>query len=459
MNSNKETETQIHVFSPTEIINKKKKTTSGFIKLCENIGGKLMGLLHKDKDAYSESPYKKEVKNLWKEFRRRIMGGAVTALVVIAVCFAVNQLEWNLGYEVIVDGQNIGLVTDKQSVYQAIDRVREDIRLYLGEESSYEKEPVFVRRIVAKKDIANAETLRNALLANVDSMVEGYGVYIDGKLAFGVSSSEAADLVFDEYMKKYAGEITGDMSVEFCEIVQVKKEYLSIALFETPDNALKVIENNGSEPLLTVKTIQTVSLTEPVPYTIEKIDDSSLYRGRTVVSQKGQDGTAQVLAVVTKVNGVQTDKQVIKSETVSQPIKQIEKVGTKTPPATTGSGTFMKPTYGSLTSRYGARWNRQHKGIDIGGSYNSPIKAADGGIVTFAGWMDGYGNYVVIDHENGYRTAYGHCASLDVSVGERVTKGEAIAKMGNTGRSTGTHLHFEVIKNGVHVNPLEYVGY
>jgi len=66
---------------------------------------------------------------------------------------------------------------------------------------------------------------------------------------------------------------------------------------------------------------------------------------------------------------------------------------------------------------------------------------------------------VVIDHENGYQTAYGHCASLGVSVGDRVAKGDVIAKMGNTGRSTGTHLHFEVRKNGEYVNPLKYVGY
>ena len=73
--------------------------------------------------------------------------------------------------------------------------------------------------------------------------------------------------------------------------------------------------------------------------------------------------------------------------------------------------------------------------------------------------MDGYGYYVIIDHENGYQTAYAHCNSIDVAVGDRVTKGEEIAKMGSTGRSTGVHLHFEVKKDGEFVNPLEYVGY
>ena len=212
-------------------------------------------------------------------------------------------------------------------------------------------------------------------------------------------------------------------------------------------------------PLLSVRSVQTLALTEKVPYEVEKIKDDSIYEGRTVVSQKGKEGSAKVLAKVTKVNGIEIDKDVLESETVLEPVRQIEKIGTKKRPPTTGSGTFINPSFGTLSSRYGKRWNRSHNGIDIVGSYNTPIKAADGGVVTFAGWMSGYGNYVVINHENGYETAYGHCASLLVSEGSRVAKGDVIAKMGNTGRSTGTHLHFEVKKDGQFVNPLKYTSY
>lgn len=459
MNSNKETETQIHVFSPTEIINRNRKKESGFARLCKDINNKIKKLFHKERDAYSQSPYKSGVKSLWLEFRRKIIGGTLTALMVIAVCFTVNQLEWGLGYEVIVDGQNIGMVTDKQTVYQAMDEVRDCIRVYLGERSAYDKDAVFVRRIVSKKDIADVDDLRNALLANVDSMVEGYGVYIDGELVFGVSSEKAAKLVFDKYMEKYTGDVSDDVTAEFCEDIQVKKEFMSIGMLETPDDALDILEEDTKNPILSVKTVQTITTVEPVPYEVEKVNDGNVYKGRTVVAQKGKDGQANVVSVVTKVNGVASGKKVVKTETVIEPVKQIEKVGTKTPPPSTGSGTFMKPTYGILTSRYGARWSRQHKGIDIGGNIGTPIKAADGGVVTYAGWMSGYGKYVVINHENGYKTAYGHCDSISVAVGDRVSKGEEIARMGNTGRSTGPHLHFEVIKGGEYVNPLEYVGY
>ena len=149
----------------------------------------------------------------------------------------------------------------------------------------------------------------------------------------------------------------------------------------------------------------------------------------------------------------------VKTVEISEPVKRIEKIGTMERPPTTGSGTFISPTKGTLSSRYGVRWERNHNGIDVCGAHNTDILAADGGEVTYAGWMSGYGNYVVINHENGYQTAYAHCESLCVSVGDRVCKGELIAKMGSTGRSTGTHLHFEVKKDGQFVNPLDYVEY
>lgn len=444
------------------------------------------------------------------KFGAKILSAAVTAAVVITLCIVVNFFDWSLGFEVIVDGENIGLVTDRQVVYDAIDEVRDEVGHHLGKDKVYDKEPIFVRRLVDKESLSDKYSIKSALLSNVDTMVEAWAIYIDDKAVLGVASSEAADWVFANYKKKYAGsEITDDMSVEFCEKVEVKKEFLHIALLETPEEAIKVLSGNNrkltthtvkkgdtlwdiadrydttvehilamnddlasgnlgegeqvkieqANPLLSVRTVQTVSMTEAVPFEVEEIKDNSMYEGRTVVARNGQDGTARVLARVTKVNGVQTKSDVLESETITRPVSKIVKVGTKERPATTGSGTFIKPTYGTLSSRYGSRWGSTHQGIDIAGEYNSDIKAADGGVVTYSDWMSGYGNYLIIDHENGYQTAYGHCASLEAKVGDRVAKGDVVAKMGNTGRSTGTHLHFEVRKNGKYVNPLKYVGY
>jgi murein DD-endopeptidase MepM/ murein hydrolase activator NlpD len=116
------------------------------------------------------------------------------------------------------------------------------------------------------------------------------------------------------------------------------------------------------------------------------------------------------------------------------------------------SGTFVWPASGSI-SQYFAWY---HKGIDIANRASPDILAADSGKVVVAGWPDGYGygNRVIIDHGNGYRTLYGHLSRIYVVPGQTVSRGSAIGKMGSTGRSTGIHLHFEVIKNGVYINPL-----
>ena len=314
-------------------------------------------------------------------------------------------------------------------------------------------------------------------------------------------------------MNKYktqfiTGEITDDTVIEFCEDVKINENFLNIAMLKTPEEALSVLGGETKEtgkyttkqndtlwqiardhdttvekilalndgltdlihegmtinveetvPLLSVKSTQTLEFTEAIPFEVEKIEDSSMYEDVTEVDRDGVEGQAKVLAKVTKINNTEIEREVLSSETIVEPVAKIQRIGTKERPSTTGSGSFIRPAYGSLSSRYGARWGRRHNGIDIAGSHNSPIVAADGGRVTYAGWMSGYGNYVVIDHENGYSTAYGHCASLCVSVGQRVCKGEQIAKMGNTGRSTGTHLHFEVKKNGSFTDPLGYVSY
>ncbi|MNV56480.1 Murein hydrolase activator NlpD precursor [compost metagenome] len=122
-----------------------------------------------------------------------------------------------------------------------------------------------------------------------------------------------------------------------------------------------------------------------------------------------------------------------------------------------GTGMFSWPVSGAtLTSSFGERWSRAHKGLDMV-SGNRSIKASDAGTVIFAGVKSGYGNVVIVDHRNGYETYYGHLNSISVSTGQRLEQGAKIGVMGNTGRSTGTHLHFEIRKNGTAVNPMKYL--
>lgn len=117
------------------------------------------------------------------------------------------------------------------------------------------------------------------------------------------------------------------------------------------------------------------------------------------------------------------------------------------------------PSTGDISSPYGLRWGGTdfHPGIDIADDYGTPIHATADGIVTFAGWGDGYGNMVDIEHAGGISTRYGHAEALTVQVGQTVKKGQIIAYMGSTGRSTGPHLHYEVRIHGEPVNPISYM--
>lgn len=110
-----------------------------------------------------------------------------------------------------------------------------------------------------------------------------------------------------------------------------------------------------------------------------------------------------------------------------------------------------------FTSGFGRRWGRAHEGIDLAGAHGSPILATADGVVVKAGWENGYGQMVEIRHPYGLSTLYGHMSKIRVSVGQKVSRGDQIGDMGNTGRSTGTHLHYEVHVSGTPVNPMSFI--
>ncbi|MGH2960320.1 MAG: murein hydrolase activator EnvC family protein [Solirubrobacterales bacterium] len=126
-------------------------------------------------------------------------------------------------------------------------------------------------------------------------------------------------------------------------------------------------------------------------------------------------------------------------------------------PIKKGTGQLDWPVNGQVTSGFGGRWGRLHGGIDIAVPVGTAVHASDTGTVRIASWMGGYGNYICIQHTASMSTCYGHNSSLKVSVGQSVTQGQVIAASGNTGNSTGPHVHFEVRINGTQVDPMGYL--
>ncbi len=121
---------------------------------------------------------------------------------------------------------------------------------------------------------------------------------------------------------------------------------------------------------------------------------------------------------------------------------------------------FAMPVHDAFryTSGFGQRWGRMHEGVDMAGPIGTPVFATADGVVIHAGWSSGYGNLIKIQHEFGIETRYGHLNEIDVAAGQRVSRGEHIGDMGNTGRSTGPHLHYEIRLGGDAINPMVYIG-
>lgn len=133
-------------------------------------------------------------------------------------------------------------------------------------------------------------------------------------------------------------------------------------------------------------------------------------------------------------------------------------------PAAAGGGTFVRPVEGRFSSEFGMRvhpvtgQHKMHSGVDFAAPTGTPIQAAAGGTVTFAGVQSGYGNIVIVEHPDGSETRYAHASRIDVKVGQRVAQGELIAAVGATGMATGPHLHFEIRRNGEAVDPAPLLG-
>lgn len=192
--------------------------------------------------------------------------------------------------------------------------------------------------------------------------------------------------------------------------------------------------------------------------------DKNLLVGYEKVKQQGVDGTIKVTKKVQKSNGEIESAIITAKEVVKPSIPKIVIKGDKVIPTVGNPGVWYWPTNKPyvITSYYGWRWGKLHEGLDISGTgYGSPIYAANNGTIEKAGYTSINGNYIYINHNNGYYSIYAHMATLNVSVGQAVSMGDKIGTMGHSGYAFGTHLHFSIYKGypylgGYSVNPLNF---
>ena len=231
---------------------------------------------------------------------------------------------------------------------------------------------------------------------------------------------------------------------------------------------------NQDEPFLNVIITREENYNEVIPFDTDYTTTNKRFKDDRWITTNGVNGESAVVANVSYINGVEVGRSVLSRVTLKSPVTQVIAIGTVERPtvaasaSTTEAGKFIWPLpQGVGTVGYGWGEYPGHTGQDIMAPYGTPIFAGDSGVITeiyyeenanYLSCNGGYGNLVVITHDNGMKTYYAHCSAIaDIYVGQRVTAGENIAFVGSTGRSFGNHVHVEVHIGGQKVNPTPYL--
>ncbi len=441
--------------------------------------------------------------------------GPVTFLVgsaALAVALTISTL-YSPSFAVTFDGEPVGVVAaaDEDAVLEAIQTVENTGTALLGRDYQIEGDLEYEFALTLRSDLTPSSEIQDYFYQRLDSVsgeLRKYQVAVDGQTVGTVKDEATLDQLLESLKTKYTTENT--VSAEFLDTVHIQPVYEADNLMTIQEMENALLANKGGSttytveagdtfsgiayandmsmsdlealnpgmdinrlmvgdvlnvkeltPVLSVQTIEDQTYLQPIACPVEEVEDSSMYIGDSKVLTQGTEGEAQVNATVTYVNGQETARTINSSTTLREPTTTVKAVGTKEKPRTASTGRYQWPIYGRITSYFGGRYifgsYSYHSGIDISASYGAAICAADGGTVTYAGYKGSYGNLVIITHDNGTQTYYGHNSSLLVSAGQKVYKGQQIARAGSTGRSTGPHCHFEVRVHGTSVNPLSYL--
>ena len=449
---------------------------------------------------------------VWFEKEKRLhslmfLGGSCALAGIILFCSF-----FTIGTTVSYDGQVLGRLASKSEA----ETVRKDLESItsrtLGETYTIDDSLLqYDSGWMLRQDIEDKAVYEDQLSDEIGLVTSAYCLYVNDVRIGATPYEGALEELLDQLQKAASDEDT--ISCEFAEDVEIRQEYVPTSeimnlgyiaelLYSTKTaevtyevkkgdtwsqiaakndmtsaellalnpgyniNKLQigeVLTLSASVPYLTMTVVKQERYLDDVSYNIEYTDSADLYQGDYKVTSKGEYGKADVMAKATYVNGEETERTILSSVTLKEPVTEYRLRGTKVRPTWMPTGSFRWPTSGRISSYFGGRkspggiGSTNHKGIDIAVPRGTPIYAADGGTVTYSGWMSGYGYLVQIDHGNGSVTRYGHNSSLTASVGQHVYKGQQVARAGSTGNSTGNHCHFEVRYNGVAKNPLNYL--
>ena len=405
----------------------------------------------------------------------RKFAATVAVIALLIVVGATNTVWSNLTYAVEVEynGVKLGTISSAEEFDKTVEEMKNQIVSDGGKEliTSAHFKPV----ITLNQNVEKPQNLAKSALNNTDGLEEAYGLFIDDKLY----SACETDSTFTECINSSlqnavaAASDIGAYDARYCENVNIKKAYYSTDDIKSESEISSDFSSNAY-PLKVCLLAEEISQVE-VPYeTVENQDDQKV-KGYKVVTSKGQNGVAETVSRITYIDGVEASREVVSTQNIVEPVAEQVTVGTATVGnATTtknmssaatkyGNSSFIWPVAKNAKMRISSYFGdgRNHKGFDICSPNGTAIFAAADGVVIKSGYNaagSGYGNSIIIEHSNGLRTLYAHCETLSVSVGDVVKQGDTIATVGNTGNSSGNHLHFEVKVKGTSVDPAPYLG-
>ena len=435
------------------------------------------------------------------------------AAAVIGVA-AIVATVYTPAYVVTQNGVVLGTVSDPQVFEDAVDRVEARASQILGYEYTLEGETSYDFALTEPENLTTSAYLETYLFDQIGAVMKNYVLTVNGEFIGAAQDRAVLDGVLEQVKAAYITENT--VSSEFTGTVSISQEYTptdvnqdgsamlaaltantngqTVYEVQKGDTFMQIALDNGmtvSEmealnpdvdinkiyigqllnvkeeiPFLSVKTVDNVTYTESIDCPVVEVEDDTMFQGQTKVLDAGTPGEQVVNADIAYLNGVEQERTILSTEVTREATNKVVAVGTKVRPSWYPTGSYIWPVYGTITSSFGYRSvfgsYSYHDGLDIAAPYGTTIKASDGGTVVWSGTGTGgywsFGKYVVIDHGNGVRTIYAHCSSLLVSTGDHVYQGQAIAKVGSTGRSSGNHCHFEMQINGTPVNPRSYLS-
>lgn len=444
---------------------------------------------------------------------RRSIGLAALAIMVLASLMLV-VFDRITVYEYAYNGKVLGYVSEQEEVTDVLEvagkKLTENNNSVAGVEFVANQNISFNLVDGRGKTTDDADTAVNKLIYMTDIETEASAVFSGGKMVAIVRDEAAATALLEEALSQISEPEPGMelVSAEYMDETEIRPVNVLLSSVQTSQKAIDQMSEGGEMEVFHIveedETIETIredfgagqmdvydednqevieeavqgdrvcirSRVEPVSvkvveegklrivdeYKTIKKESDDYYQGDSIVEQEGSDGIILFEGRIEKEGGEIVSKYGDQTE-IRERQDKIIIIGTAERPKTAPTGTYAMPIVGrAVTSEFGPRWGRNHDGLDFGAPTGTPIYASDGGTVTRASTYSGYGLVVEIDHENGRMTRYAHCSKLLVSAGDKVYQGQEIALVGNTGRSFGSHLHFEVHLNGTPVNPRPHLG-